>query len=116
MNEGYTSFSTFYPFYLGEHRHGVCRLLHVLGSTTVLTLLATSILTGRWWLLWLLPLVGYGPAWLGHFFFEKNRPATFKYPFYSFLGDWVMLKDILVRRIPLLGPLTVPTDDRKPRS
>ena len=72
MNEGYTSFSAFYPFYLGEHRHGVCRLLHVLGSTTVLTLLATSILTGHWWLLWLLPVVGYGPAWLGHFFFEKN--------------------------------------------
>jgi hypothetical protein len=51
--------------------------------------------------LWLLPLLGYGFAWVGHFFFEHNKPATFTYPFYSFLGDWVMFKDILIGRIRL---------------
>ena len=44
-------------------------------------------------------LCGYAFAWVGHFFFEKNRPATFKHPFYSFAGDWVMFKDILAGRI-----------------
>jgi hypothetical protein len=44
-------------------------------------------------------VVGYGLAWVGHFFIEKNRPATFKHPLYSLLGDFVMFKDILVRRI-----------------
>ena len=50
---------------------------------------------------WLLNglLCGYGFAWVGHFFFEKNRPATFKHPFYSFAGDWVMFKDIIVGKI-----------------
>ena len=52
----------------------------------------------RWWLLAAL-LCGYGFAWVGHFFFEKNRPATFKHPFYSFVGDWVMFKDILTGKI-----------------
>ena len=51
-----------------------------------------------WWLLAAL-LCGYAFAWVGHFFFEKNRPATFRHPFYSFAGDWVMFKDILSGRI-----------------
>ena len=51
-----------------------------------------------WWLLAAL-FCGYGFAWVGHFFFEKNRPATFKHPFYSFAGDWVMFKDILTGKI-----------------
>ncbi|HEY7006707.1 MAG TPA: DUF962 domain-containing protein, partial [Sphingomicrobium sp.] len=53
-----------------------------------------------WWLL-AAPVAGYGFAWIGHFFFEKNRPATFSYPFYSLLGDWVMFADILRRRVSL---------------
>ena len=47
----------------------------------------------------LLPVVGYGFAWVGHYVFEKNRPATFKHPWYSLAGDFVMFKDILIGRI-----------------
>lgn len=96
----YTSFAEFYPFYLGEHSNPVCRRLHFIGSTGVLLLLAFAIYSGNpWWLL-ALPLMGYGFAWVGHFFFEKNKPATFTYPLWSFIGDWVMYKDILTGRIP----------------
>ena len=89
----YSSFREFYPFYLGEHRNRTCRRLHFVGSLCALGCLAAAIaLQQPWWLLGAL-FSGYGFAWVGHFFFEKNRPATFKYPFYSFAGDWVMFKD-----------------------
>ena len=71
----------------------------------MLTLLVAAWVTANWKLFLLTPLAGYGFAWVGHFFFEKNRPATFKYPFYSLLADWVMMKDILIGRIPMLGEL-----------
>lgn len=97
----FSSFREFYPFYLGEHANRVCRRLHFIGSCGVLALLAVAIVTGNaWWVPGVL-LCGYGFAWVGHFFFEKNRPATFKYPVYSFAGDWVMFKDILTGRIKL---------------
>ncbi|MCG8519714.1 MAG: DUF962 domain-containing protein [Pseudomonadales bacterium] len=95
----FNSFSEFYPFYLEEHRHPTCRRLHYLGSLLVLAVAAYALVSGRFVLLWLLPVIGYGFAWVGHFKFEKNRPATFKHPLYSLLGDWVMLKDMLVGRI-----------------
>ena len=95
-----TSFAEFYPFYLGEHSNPTCRRLHFVGSTGVLLLLAWTLYSGNpWWLL-AVPFMGYGFAWVGHFFFEKNKPATFKYPLYSFAGDWVMYRDILIDRIP----------------
>ena len=97
---GYSSFREFYPFYLGEHSDRVCRRLHFVGSLGALGFLATAIVQrNAWWLLGAL-VCGYAFAWVGHFFFEKNRPATFQYPFYSFAGDWVMFKDILIGRIP----------------
>lgn len=96
----FTSFAEFYPFYLGEHSNLVCRRLHFVGSTGVLLLLAFAIYSGNLWWLLALPLLGYGFAWVGHFFFEKNKPATFTYPLWSFIGDWVMYKDILTGRIP----------------
>ena len=95
----FTSFREFYPYYLSEHQNVTCRRLHFIGSTLVLTLLILSLLTGQLMLLWLLPVAGYGFAWLGHFKFEHNKPATFRYPFYSLMGDWVMYKDILLGRI-----------------
>jgi len=61
--------------------------------------LAYTTITEQWMLLWLMPVLGYGFAWAGHFFFEHNRPATFKYPIYSLLGDWVMFKDMLFGNI-----------------
>jgi len=91
----FASFREFYPFYLAEHSHRTSRRLHFIGSCGVLALLALAIVDrNAWWLLAAL-FCGYGFAWVGHFFFEKNRPATFKHPFYSFAGDWVMFKDIL---------------------
>ncbi|SEA89992.1 Mpo1-like protein [Alkalimonas amylolytica] len=96
----FESFKEFYPFYLQEHSNRVCRRLHVVGSTLVLLVLFTAVLTSQWIWLWALPVFGYGFAWVGHFFFEKNKPATFKYPLYSLLGDWVMYKDVLTGKIP----------------
>ena len=99
MEKRYTSFAEFYPFYLAEHSDPTCRRLHFLGSALVLLVLGYAIAAAKWWALLLLPVIGYGFAWIGHFFFEKNRPATFSYPLYSFMGDWAMFKDILVGRI-----------------
>ncbi|MGH8051114.1 MAG: Mpo1-like protein [Arenimonas sp.] len=96
----YSSFRDFYPFYLGEHANPTCRRLHFIGSSGILIVIAlvlAQVLPLVW--LWAIPILGYGFAWVGHFFFEKNRPATFKYPFYSLLGDWVMYKDMLTGKI-----------------
>jgi hypothetical protein len=95
----FASFREFYPFYLAEHSKLACRRLHFAGSTLVLACLVALALTRNpWWLLYAL-LCGYGFAWIGHFFFEHNKPATFRHPFYSLLGDWVMYKDILTGKI-----------------
>jgi hypothetical protein len=96
----FTSFREFYPFYLSEHSNRTCRRLHFLGSTLALVCLTLLIATRNpWWLAGGF-VAGYGFAWIGHFAFEKNRPASFKQPLYSFMGDWVMYKDILTGRIP----------------
>jgi hypothetical protein len=97
----YASFREFYPFYLSEHSDRNCRRLHFVGSTLVLAVVAVAAATrdARWLLL--APVFGYGFAWVGHFAFEKNRPATFKQPLYSLAGDWVMYWDILRGRVRL---------------
>jgi len=99
MAERYASFREFYPFYLSEHANTTSRRLHFIGSCGVLAILAAAIATGNPWWLCAMPVCGYGFAWVGHFFFEKNRPATFTYPLWSLIGDWVMFKDILTGRI-----------------
>jgi hypothetical protein len=95
----FQSFSEFYPYYLLEHSHPACRALHYFGSVLVIITLLYAITNGAWQALWLLPLIGYGFAWVGHFFIEHNKPATFKYPFYSLAADWVMLKDFLTGQL-----------------
>jgi hypothetical protein len=95
----FTRFSDFYPYYLQEHRDSTCRRLHFIGTSLVVLILAFAVLSANWLLLWALPLAGYTFAWVGHFFFEKNRPATFKHPFYSLLGDFVMYKDMLSGKV-----------------
>jgi hypothetical protein len=95
----FKSFAEFYPFYLSEHSNDTSRRLHYCGSLLVLLLLACALFSANGWLLLALPIAGYGFAWVGHFFFEHNRPATFKYPLYSFMGDWVMLRDAFTGRI-----------------
>lgn len=99
MEKEYTSFKEFYPYYLSEHSDPTCRRFHFVGSALVLITLGYILLTGTWLWLLALPVLGYGFAWIGHFFFEKNRPATFTYPLYSFLGDWVMFKDMLTGKV-----------------
>jgi hypothetical protein len=99
--ERYQTFDAFYPYYIHEHSNRTCRRIHVVGTALVIGVMALALVTrNAWWLL-AMPVVGYGFAWVGHFFFEKNRPATFTHPLYSFVGDWVMYKDLLTGRIPL---------------
>ncbi|PRP89524.1 membrane protein [Planoprotostelium fungivorum] len=98
----YRSWDEFYPFYLTEHSDPVCRGLHVAGTTGVILLALWIIVTGNWFSLWLLPLCGYGCGWTGHFFFEKNKPATFKYPFYSLISDFRMWFDVVTGKEPIV--------------
>ena len=93
------SFAEFYPIYLGEHQNRTCRRLHFVGSTLSLACVAALLATGGLGFLLLALLSGYGFAWIGHFVFEKNRPASFSRPLYSFMGDWGMYKDIWTGRI-----------------
>ena len=97
----FRKFADFYPFYLSEHSDRTNRRLHFLGTTLGVAAIAHSLSTLNFW--WLLAgaVAGYGCAWAGHFFFERNRPATFTYPLYSFMGDWVMWKDMLTGKIRL---------------
>ena len=97
----YRSFAEFYPFYLSEHEDQACRRLHFAGTTIGLACLIIAIITLSAWFILAGLVIGYAFAWAGHFFFEKNRPATFEYPFYSFIGDWVMWKDMIVGKLEL---------------
>ncbi|MGO9417915.1 Mpo1-like protein [Roseiarcus sp.] len=99
-SQHFATFRDFYPFYLGEHRSAVCRRLHVIGSALVLVALAAAITTRNPWLMLLMPVIGYGFAWVGHFFFEKNKPATFTYPLWSLMGDWAMFFEVVAGRRP----------------
>lgn len=94
------SFAEFYPFYLREHSDSTCRRLHFLGSSLGLVCLALLIGTGHVWWLPLGLFAGYACAWIGHFGFEKNKPASFKRPLWSFMGDWVMYKDMWTGKVP----------------
>jgi hypothetical protein len=95
----HTRFRDFYPFYLAEHTNPTCRRLHVVGSTLVVIVLVAAVITQHWMCLIAMPLIGYGFAWVGHYFFEHNRPATFTYPLYSFVGDWVMWWQVITGKI-----------------
>ena len=88
------TFEQFWDFYVKEHSHPSNRTLHFVGSSCALACLAGAAM-GHLYLLPAAALVGYGFAWVGHFFVEKNRPASFKYPFWSFRADWVMWYKIL---------------------
>jgi hypothetical protein len=96
----YARFADFYPFYLSEHSDRTCRRLHFVGTVLVLLVIGSAIAWREPWLLLAAPLAGYGFAWIGHFAFEKNRPATFTHPWYSLRGDFVLFRDMLTGRIP----------------
>lgn len=99
MDAKITSFTEFYPFYLTQHADRICRRTHFIGSSLALAALALLILTGSaWWILAAL-VAGYGGAWIGHFVFEKNRPASFAQPLYSLRADWVMYWEMLTGKL-----------------
>jgi hypothetical protein len=100
MDKRFTTFAEFYPFYLSEHANPACRRLHFVGTSLVIACVVAALATGNAWWFAAALFAGYGFAWVGHAFFEHNRPATFTYPLYSFCGDWVMNRDILTGRIP----------------
>jgi len=87
---GFQSFQEFWPFYLGEHSNTVNRWFHFTGTSLVFALFVTILISGQYWLLLTLPICGYGFAWVGHYLIEHNRPATFKHPLWSLIGDFKM--------------------------
>jgi len=95
----FTTVAEFYPYYLSQHLDPVCRGLHFVGTTCVIALFVTALATGRPLLLLALPLVGYGFAWVGHFAFERNKPAAFRHPFLSLACDFLMWSHIATLRI-----------------
>jgi hypothetical protein len=95
--ERFTTFGAFYPFYLSEHQNSVSRRLHVIGTTLVIVALVLGALANSRFFI-AAPLIGYGFAWVGHFFFEKNRPATFRYPLYSLMGDFRLWGEVVTGR------------------
>ena len=98
-NHRYESFAEFWPFYVAEHSQPATRVLHLIGTTLGVALVVYFIATGRWWLILLALVPGYGFAWLAHFVVEKNRPATFKYPLWSLMGDYKMIGLMLTGRM-----------------
>jgi len=97
--QAFKSFAEFWPYYLNEHSKPATRVLHCAGTLIAIGFLVLLIAVGKWWLFLLALVPGYGLAWIGHFFIEKNKPATFTYPLWSFMGDWKMLALMLTGRL-----------------
>jgi hypothetical protein len=95
----YKTFWSFYPYYLTEHADSKNRVLHFTGTMLLIFSLVAGLVTGKWFFFALVPVLGYGFAWVGHYFIEKNRPATFTYPLYSLASDFVMFWHILTGQI-----------------
>lgn len=110
-DQPFNSFTEFWPHYATEHSKTATRVLHAVGTSAGLLLITFVIALGKWWLFPLALVPGYGLAWIGHFFVEKNKPATFEHPLWSFMGDWKMLFLMLAGRMGeevkrLTGPPT----------
>lgn len=93
------NYAEFWDFYVREHSKPATRALHFIGTTLGIALLVYFIATDRWYLFPLFLVVGYAFAWVAHFVIEQNRPATFKYPFWSFISDFKMIGYILAGRM-----------------
>ncbi|CAN5709048.1 DUF962 domain-containing protein [soil metagenome] len=90
MAARFRTYADFWPFYLREHAKASTRAVHYFGTIASAVVLIWAIATQNWWGLIAVPFLGYGPAWFGHFFIEKNRPATFEAPFWSLISDYRM--------------------------
>jgi hypothetical protein len=95
----YRTLREFWPFYLSQHRRPATQALHVAGSVAALAFLGLAVAFRSWWLVLAAVVAGYGFAWVGHFFVERNRPATFTYPVKSFLSDWRLLWVVVTGRL-----------------
>ena len=93
------SMKEFYTLYLSQHSNRTSRRLHFVGSSLAIMITICAVLFGKPWLIAVAVVQGYMLAWIGHFFFERNRPATFTYPIYSLIGDWWMWFDIVRGRV-----------------
>lgn len=96
----YQSLPQFYQFYLKEHSNTTSRILHFIGTGLVILAFLTGFLFHDWRFFIVMPIFGYGFAWAGHFFFEKNKPATFQYPGYSLASDFILFYDLLTGKQP----------------
>ena len=94
------TFWEYYDYYLTLHQNKWCRRLHAAGQFTTVLFIFFCIKMSLWPLLIFTPLVVYPFAWTGHLYFEKNKPAAFSHPLWAKACDWVMLKDIILGRIP----------------
>ncbi|OPB98901.1 hypothetical protein BAS10_04315 [Elizabethkingia meningoseptica] len=103
MEHKIDNYKDFYQFYLNEHRNSTCRILHFTGTALVFALLFYSLFSERYYLLWFLPVVGYAFAWIGHAFFEKNKPATFTYPLWSLISDFKLFFELLTGKQKFKG-------------
>ncbi len=95
VEKKYKSLKEFYPFYLSEHQDYTCRMLHFVGTGLVVIFFVIFLITLNWVYFAIIPLLGYGFAWVGHFFFEQNKPATFQYPGYSLASDFILFWHLL---------------------
>ena len=98
MQSRFASYEEFWPFYVSQHRHPTNRKLHFVGTTLVLASFVLGVFGSPLFFL-AAPIAGYGLAWLGHFGFEKNKPATFTYPLWSLRGDFRMYRLMLLGRM-----------------
>ncbi|HEX6730884.1 MAG TPA: DUF962 domain-containing protein [Pyrinomonadaceae bacterium] len=99
MSHRYQSFSEFWPFYVAEHSKPGTRWMHLIGTAVATSTMVYLVASGRWWLFPLGLIPGYGAAWFAHFFIERNKPATFQYPLWSFLADYKMIAFMLAGKM-----------------
>jgi hypothetical protein len=99
MENKIKTYPEFYRFYLSEHRNRTCRMLHFIGTALVFLIAVIAVYTGVSSFWFIIPVVGYGFAWVGHFYFERNKPATFTYPLWSLYSDFKMFFQILGGKI-----------------
>ena len=101
--DSFDSFHQFYPYYLSEHSKSGTKIFHFIGTISVIIYLVMFCIYLDFIYFLLMPISGYGFAWLSHFFIEKNKPATFRYPLYSLRGDFLMFWHIITGKVKIFN-------------